>query len=286
MEWITKFTLKQKIQRRSNSTQYVADFMKKMITIEDIETHKDANLSKQKVRDIESRIEGRIMSTPNKAIGVLYVLAKLMGSKLQNYVELGLLHGGSMTRVKMALGNKKNGKIIGVDLFEGFDRKAHIDPISKMEITNQVASRNLNIFPGNKSEISFIKGDAIEDSVVSKIGEITNKKIDLLFIDCDFKKENVIKMFKDYGKIVSTDGVIVFGNYKRDGYDGVAQAIDEISFNGWEEIGKYKMYYIIQKKSSRGRPQGSITATSVEDVITRQLKSKAKKKAKSKAKKK
>ena len=245
--------------------------MKKQLTMEEIIEHKEFESSKQKVRDIESRVEGRIMSTSNKCINILYILAKTLGSKLKTYVELGVLHGGSMALVKMAMVRKKSGKMIGVDLFDGFDRKAHIDPVSKMEITNQVATRNLRIFGKDNLDIKFIKGDAADDATIEAVKNETGKKINLLFIDCDFKKENLVKMFTEYSKLVSSGGIILFGNYKRNGYNGVAEAIDEITFKGWEEIGQYKMYYIVQKKGSMGRPRGVKTARTLQEKLDREV---------------
>jgi len=237
----------------------------KTISMEDVLNHKEIDSSKQKVKDIESRVEGRIMSTNNKCINVLYVLAKLLGSRLKNYVELGVLHGGSMALVKMAMSRKKNAKIVGVDLFDGFDRKSHIDPISKVEVTNQVATRNIKIFGKDNVDIKFIQGDAVADATVENIENELGKNIHLLFIDCDFKKDNLKKMFTDYGRLVATGGIVIFGNYERKGYPGVKSAIDELSFNGWGELGQYKMYYIVQKKGSRGRPAGSKTKRSIYD---------------------
>jgi len=191
---------------------------------------------------------------------------------MKTYVELGVLHGGSMSLVKMAMARKKNGQMIGVDLFDGFDRKSHIDPVSKMEITNSVATRNINIFGGDNLNVSFVKGDAVADDTIAAVKAQLKSKIDLLFIDCDFKKENVIKMFNEYGKQISSGGVVVFGNYNRTGYPGVKEAVDELTFNGWDVIGQCKMYYIVQRKSSRGRPSGSKTARSLKDVIKRKTK--------------
>jgi len=237
----------------------------KSYTLEDILSHKEMETSIQKVKDIESRMEGRIMSTPNKCIHILYVIAKLLGTKLNNYVELGVLHGGSMTLVKMAMSRKKSGKLIGVDLFDGFDRKSHIDPVSKVEVTNQVASRNIHKFGNDNLDIKFIKGDAAADETIQKIENEVGKKIDLLFIDCDFKKENLEKMFKEYGRLMSKGGIVIFGNYDRVGYPAVKEVIDAQDFKGWNDIGVYKMYYIVQKTANMGRPAGKKSRRSVYD---------------------
>lgn len=242
----------------------------KKLTMEEILEHKEFESSKQKVRDIESRVEGRIMSTPNKCINILYILAKILGSKMKTYVELGVLHGGSMALIKMAMARKKSGKLLGVDLFDGFNRKAHIDPISKVEITNQVATRNLNIFGKGNLDIKFIKGDAVDDATIEAVKNETGKKINLLFIDCDFKKGNLVKMFTEYSKLVASGGIVVFGNYNRKGYNGVAEAIDEIAFRGWEKIGQYKMYYIVQRKGSNGRAKGTKTARTLQEKLDRE----------------
>ena len=243
---------------------------KKFLTLEDILEHKEYESSKQKVKDIEGRFEGRIMSTPNKCIHVLYLLAKLLGTKMKTYVELGVLHGGSMALVQMAMARKKSGQMIGVDFFDGFDKKVHVDPVSSVEVTNQVATRNLKIFGKDNLDISFIKGDATADATIEAVKDQLQGKINLLFIDCDFKKENVEKMFSEYGKMVGAGGVIVFGNYTRTGYPGVTLAIDEMKFNGWEKVGQYKMYYIVQKKGSRGRPAGRKTARSLHEKLERE----------------
>ena len=253
----------------------------KTYTIDDILNHKEFTTSLQKIKDIEGRIEGRIMSTPNKCIHVIYLLAKLLGSKLKTYVELGVLHGGSMSLVKMAMSRKKSAKIIGVDMFDGFDLRFHIDPVSKVEITNQVVSRNLHYFGKDNVDIRLVKGDAAAKKTVEAVeNQLEGEKISLLFIDCDFKKENVITMFKEYGKLVSSGGIIVFGNYRRKEYPGVERAIEELSFRGWKTVGVYKMYYIVQKKGIQGRPAGRKTARSLYEKIEREnekKKNKAKK---------
>ncbi len=119
--------------------------------------------------------------------------------------------------------------------------------------------------------LNFIKGDAADDATIEAVKKKLVKKYNLLFIDCNFKKENLVKMFTEYSKLVATGGIIVFGNYKRKGYNSVTEAVDEITFRGWEEIGQYKMYYIVQKKGNSGRPRGMKTARSLQEKLDREI---------------
>ena len=219
------------------------------ITLNDIINHPEFDSSKQLSPKILCRMEGRVVLDKNST-NILYLLAKMLGDDLKNYVELGVQHGGTMCLV--AMGASPNTNLYGVDWFDGYYKKFPIDPDSRVEITPQVASRNVGLFNKNNNKVEFVKGTTYDSNTVDLITEKTEKNIGMLFIDDSFTKQSTTDNFKNYGKFVHQGGFIIFDNYGHPDFPDVKKTIDKMPFNGWNVIGQYRQLFIIQKLGMRG----------------------------------
>lgn len=143
---------------------------------------------------------------------------------INNYLEIGVHNGGSMTM--LLSGNNKNINVYGIDLFEDkYNEAKHLNKQKFMEyayfkrdnLSMTKTRKNIdkiNNYYNNNSNISLIQGNSYFDETEFKFQkQLNNNKLDLLFIDGDHTLDGVKNDNERYSKYVKKYGFIVFDDY-------------------------------------------------------------------------
>lgn len=195
--------------------------------------------SKQIVKNIENNIKGKICS--KSYIHLLLDLKESMKEFCKTYLEIGTLHGGS---ISLLCHSKYKTYFIGIDDFNFYKRIFN----GKTEVKKQNAINNIKKFNKKKYKIDLIEGNSHDRKVFGKIKQLCDNNIQLLLIDGDHTKKGIKKDFEMYSPLVEKNGYIFFDDYSHKAWPGIEKGIDELNFNTWNFIDKGKYYYIIQRK--------------------------------------
>ena len=167
----------------------------------------------------ENMIDGRIC---HSSIILLHIL--INNVDINNYMEIGVHNGGSMTMILS--GNNKNINIYGIDLFEDiYDEMKHLnqekfttyqyfkrDNLSMVKTLDNV--ERVKEYYNNNSKINLLQGNSYFDETETKFKqELNSNELDLLFIDGDHTLDGVKNDYDRYSKYVKKGGYIVFDDY-------------------------------------------------------------------------
>jgi hypothetical protein len=185
---------------------------------------------------VNRKLEGRFANGGNSAQVTLDIIEKAGDG---NYLEIGVLHGGSLCAVglyKQALGHK--GVCIGVDPFNGFyfSKTGKIADKSGVMVIEQTVLDNIKRF--ELTNIELIKAYSPDFT--------TDKTFNVAYIDGDHTKEGA---FQDWNKVkdITTDFVI-FHDYGA--IPGVDKAVDAaLSDPEWKLYSVDKMIAVLQRAS-------------------------------------
>lgn len=191
--------------------------------IDDIINSPHMSSGKSLVRKMRKRFDGRI---PHDNIATLYAISKIMGQDCDNYLEIGVLSGGSMAL--MVHNNDVHRRHVGVDLFEGYD------------ISLERSLSNINMFNHYDHEVKLIKGDSNQSKVIRQVSDLFPDGVSLLFIDGDHSYDGVKNDFESYGPLVRPGGIICFDDYDGSGYhrSNIKRYVDQISEDRMIRVGK------------------------------------------------
>ncbi len=167
----------------------------------------------------EKMIDGRIC---HSSIILLNILANNID--INNYMEIGVHNGGSMTM--LLSGNNKNINIYGIDLFEDmYDETKHLNKekftkyqyFKRDNLSMSKTRNNLDTIKthyNNNSIINLIQGNSYFNETETKFKEeLNNNELDLLFIDGDHTLDGVKNDYERYSKYVKKGGFIIFDDY-------------------------------------------------------------------------
>jgi len=167
----------------------------------------------------EKMIDGRIC---HSSIILLNILANTID--INNYMEIGVHNGGSMTM--LLSGNNKNINIYGIDLFEDmYDETKHLNKEKfttyqyfKRDNLSMTKTRNnldkVKKHYNNNSNIHLRQGNSYFDETETNFKEELNShELDLLFIDGDHTLDGVKNDYVRYSKYVKKGGYIIFDDY-------------------------------------------------------------------------
>jgi len=198
----------------------------------------DIKIIDEIIDQVYKNLDGRFANAGNSA-HVLLDLIKKAGDG--NYLEIGVLHGGSLCAValyKKKLGHE--GKCIGVDPFNGFyyDKTGKLTDKSGIPVIEDTVLNNIKKFDLNNIEL--IKASSPEFS--------TNNVFAVTYIDGDHSSEGV---WKDWNKVkdITTDFVIFhdFGVIK-----GVTKAVElAISDSEWSLFSTTNLTAVLQKNFTK-----------------------------------
>jgi predicted O-methyltransferase YrrM len=168
-------------------------------------------------KEIEKKIDGRIC---HSSILLLKILIEL--EKINNYLEIGVHNGGSMS---LLLSDTIKRNLYGIDLFEDmYDLKKHKNKDKylkyqyfrrdKLNILKTMKNlNNIKSLFNNTSNIQLIQGNSYFDITEEKFNKNCSHSIDLLFIDGDHTRDGVKNDFDRYVKYVKKGGFIIFDDY-------------------------------------------------------------------------
>lgn len=167
----------------------------------------------------ENMIDGRIC---HSSIILLNILANTID--INNYMEIGVHNGGSMTMLLSS--NNKNINIYGIDLFEDmYDEMKHLNKEKfttyqyfKRDNLSMTKTRNnldkVKKHYNNNSNINLLQGNSYFDETETNFKEeLDSHELDLLFIDGDHTLDGVKNDYVRYSKYVKKGGYIIFDDY-------------------------------------------------------------------------
>lgn len=193
--------------------------------------------------EIRSRFYGRICISPH--LWVLCAVRELMAEECKVYLEIGVMHGGSMC---VAIGSKYPCTHIGIDPFNGF-YGTPVDPLSGIAITQTIAQNNIATNNLHEHPFYLMKGKSTDEDILDCVKE-HYPAIDLLFIDGDHSEEGVKADFENYGALVGPGGIVVCDNYQDPAWPGVKEAMEKVDLSNWNVIGIFGYAFILEKKEN------------------------------------
>lgn len=213
-----------------------------MIELNDILTHPEFERAKEYVQEINTKINGRICLSDH--IHIIYIIKEMMKDSFENYLEIGTLHGGSMS---LALQSRYGVKHIGIDLFTYYGKPSDPYDEKKTVVSKENAIKNVQLMNRYNHNFELFEGSSYNDDTVN----LVKSKIDaisLLLIDGDHSFEGKLRDYNLYSPLVSSGGIIIFGTYGSRYWPEVKQAVDTIDKRGWHIIGAYGNGFFMQKK--------------------------------------
>jgi cephalosporin hydroxylase len=199
--------------------------------------------SKKLVKYIDKNINGRICS--KDYIHKLYDIKEQLGDFCKTYLEIGVLHGGTMS---LLMQSKFKTKFIGIDNFNYYGR--NVDDKCNIVLSLNHAKANIDSFNKNNYKYRLIEGDSTKDKIYDSV---KNENIQLLLIDGDHTYKGVTNDFILYSPLVEKGGMIFFDDYGHTAWPGVKEAVDKIVENiklgiiHFKVVEKGKYYLIIER---------------------------------------
>lgn len=127
-----------------------------------------------------------------------------------NYLEIGTFEGCSMS---VCLQHQCKIDAIGIDCFELSGHKA----------SYEFALKNINKYKKEKDSVNLIKGFSSDIEIIQKVSD---KKYDLIFVDGDHSRSQVLDDYKNYFPLLKEGGFMVFDDYVTE--PEVRSAVNEI----------------------------------------------------------
>ena len=162
---------------------------------------------------------GEICKSPH--IDYMINLKKEHNPKI--YAEIGVLYGGSIIE---QMKDDQSCFYIGIDPFTGYygneyDRHRNVH----LEDHINIVKKNIDENNPHNHEYKLIKGLSQSPEVLQ---EVSQYKIDYLFIDGDHSGEGVKNDFYNYLPFMNSGGLILFDNYDDPSWTEVKPATDKI----------------------------------------------------------
>lgn len=213
-----------------------------MIELNDILTHPEFESAKEYVQEIDTKINGRICLSDH--IHIIYIIKEMMKDSFGNYLEIGTLHGGSMS---LALQSRYGEKHIGIDLFTYYGKPSDPYDEKKTVVSRENAIKNVQLMNRYNHDVELIEGSSYDDDTVNLV-KLKIDAISLFLIDGDHSFEGVLRDYNMYSPLVSHGSIIFFDNYNDPNWPEVKHAVDTIDKRGWHIIGAYGNGFFMQKK--------------------------------------
>jgi len=185
---------------------------------------------------IQDNMHGRV-GGGNK--GTLYIIKVLMLYECKVYMEIGVMHGGSMCVV---MSNKYKTKFVGIDAFiKPFDTTTGIP------ITRDNAEVNINSNNPHGHDYEIIQGLSTDDDVIRRV-QRDYPIVDFLFIDGDHNEPAVRQDLINYGSLVRRGGIVVFDDYNDQPWSGIKELEKDLDLRVWNKVGVFKEQLILERR--------------------------------------
>ena len=219
----------------------------RQLSLEDIVNHPKASMGcRRAIIKGCRKMRGRIAM--NAAAHYIRVVRELLGDFCENYLEIGVLHGGSLI---LAMGIESPCTFVGVGIFTYYGKEKSGGAV----VSEENSRKNIDMFNKFNHPYHLIKGDSTDADTKRRVYELlVPESVGFLFIDGSHRKEDVLNDWAFYSPLVKSGGVVVFDDaidmYSRatECVTGVVKAIEEIDFSGYNRIGQVEGWYIVQKK--------------------------------------
>lgn len=196
-----------------------------------------------RLKHIEDVIEGTTCFEdslrPGKASSFLiYNLVEYfekLNKKLENYLEIGVLYGGSLC----ALADSGfSGNAFGFDIYQGYYGdflKDYVDGYEKNSESHMQIVKN-NVKKIKDINLNLKKINSQDYKSTEEIKDFFLPKLQVLYIDGDHTYQGAISDFYLYNEFLEQGGLILMDNFEM---RGVSMAVDEIKKNrsDYEEVG-------------------------------------------------
>lgn len=191
--------------------------------------------------EIAANIRGRVCLSPH--LYLLYLIGEALGDTCKTYLEIGVMHGGSMC---VAMASEYPCLHVGIDPFTGFYGKP-VDPYSGVAVTRAIARKNIKANNPHGHPFKLIKGLSTDEAVVKQV-QGKYSVIDLLFIDGDHSEAAISADFKNYGSLVRPGGIVMVDNCGDPAWPGVQKAMLHINMADWRWLGVHGYGLILERK--------------------------------------
>jgi predicted O-methyltransferase YrrM len=198
------------------------------ISAADVLNHPSVQNACALVEQIDRKITGRIFQ--NDHIHYLYVLKKLMGSQFRNYLEIGVLHGGTMA---LMMQGQYGGQFVGIDTFNYYD--SDIDPGSGLRVDLETAQENVRLLNSFGYSFKLVQGNSHDPAICEHVRS-NLEFVDILLLDGDHSASGVTKDFQMYSDLVRPGGFLAIDDYDSC-WKEVKPAVNSLDKSGWHFVG-------------------------------------------------
>jgi Methyltransferase domain len=141
-----------------------------------------------------------------------------------NHIEIGVLFGAGVISAHTATRLAGNcAPIVAIDPFEGY-YGASVDPVSKLEVTEQRFRENLAVFDIPTDDIKLVRGLSTDPKIIQ---HCRSYKARSLLIDGDHSYEGVLSDWKNYSPLVLRDGYVLVDDYNNPHWPEIARCVDK-----------------------------------------------------------
>ena len=153
-----------------------------------------------------------------------------MGSQFRNYLEIGVLHGGTMA---LMMQGQYGERFVGIDTFDYYG--SDIDPGSGVRVDLETARENVRLLNSFGYSFKLVRGNSHDPAICAHIRS-NLEFVDILLLDGDHSASGVTKDFQMYSGLVRPGGFLAIDDYDSS-WKEVKPAVDALDKSGWHFVG-------------------------------------------------
>ncbi len=138
------------------------------------------------------------------------------------HIEIGVLFGaGVIFACEATRSAGRRIPVVAIDPFEGY-YGAHLDPVSKLEVTVQRFRDNLALFE-LEDEVEVVRGFSDDPEVYEPY---QTRRVASLLVDGSHSYEGVLSDWRRFGQLVVPGGYVLLDDYNNPSWPEVTRCID------------------------------------------------------------
>lgn len=198
------------------------------------------NLSLRHVHAVNRDINGRVCNP--HIVHWLFVIREYMKEECKNYLEVGVLHGGTMN---MIMKSSYPVYCVGIDIFSYYGN-TH-DKRSSTVVSLANTKRNIDSANKHNHKFDLIEGNSQDTTVIEQSYKMM-PSVDLMYIDGDHSYNGLMTDIENYHKRLRPGGTLILDDYGHRAWPDIARCVDDIK-DEWGLIkrGAIKSLYILEK---------------------------------------
>jgi len=139
------------------------------------------------------------------------------------HIEIGVLFGaGVIYACKAARLAGKRVRVVAIDPFEGY-YGASVDPVSKLEVTEDRFRHNLALFDVNEDDVELLIGFSTDEAIYQ---QCESRKALSVLIDGDHSYEGVLSDWRNFGALVVPGGYALIDDYRNTSWPDITTCVD------------------------------------------------------------